>query len=127
MSWQTYVDNNLVGTGKIASAAIHGLKDGNVWATSPSFNVSQQEIQNILTAFQKADSIQANGFRLNNNKYFTLRAFDNSIYGKQGAGGVCVVKTNQAVLIGVYTEGTQPGEANAIVEKLADYLRSVNY
>jgi hypothetical protein len=39
MSWQGYVDNNLVGTGKITQAAIIGLK-GGVWATSADFNVS---------------------------------------------------------------------------------------
>ena len=39
MSWQGYVDTNLVGTGKISQAAIIGLK-GGVWATSSDFNVS---------------------------------------------------------------------------------------
>ena len=38
MSWQGYVDTNLVGTGKVSEAAIIGLK-GGVWATSPGFNV----------------------------------------------------------------------------------------
>lgn len=38
MSWQGYVDTNLVGTGKVSNAAIIGLK-GGVWATSPGFNV----------------------------------------------------------------------------------------
>jgi profilin len=37
------------------------------------------------------------------------------------------VKTKQAVLIGVYDQATQPGEATKIVEGLADYLISVNY
>ena len=39
---------------------------------------------------------------------------------------VCV-KTKQAVLIGVYAEPTQPGEATKVVEGLADYLISVSY
>lgn len=39
MSWQAYVDTNLLGTKKITKAAIHGL-DGNVWATSKGFSVS---------------------------------------------------------------------------------------
>ncbi len=37
------------------------------------------------------------------------------------------VKTKQAILIGVYDEKTQPGEAAKIVEGLADYLISVSY
>jgi profilin len=38
MSWQAYVDTNLVGTGKIAKAAIIG-QDGSSWACSQGFNV----------------------------------------------------------------------------------------
>lgn len=36
--------------------------------------------------------------------------------------GVCIVKTNRALLIGVYGAGMQPGNCNAVMEKLADYL-----
>lgn len=39
MSWQSYVDTNLVGTGNVSSAAIVGHK-GGVWASSPGFTVS---------------------------------------------------------------------------------------
>lgn len=39
---------------------------------------------------------------------------------------ICV-KTKMAVLIALYDENTQPGDATTIVEKLADYLISVNY
>ena len=38
MSWQSYVDDHLVGSGNVTKAAIVGL-DGNVWAQSPEFNV----------------------------------------------------------------------------------------
>lgn len=38
MSWQAYVDTNLVGTKKILKAAIYG-HDGSLWATSQGFNV----------------------------------------------------------------------------------------
>lgn len=40
MSWQSYVDTNLVGTGNVTSAAIVGLK-GGVWAASTGFTVSR--------------------------------------------------------------------------------------
>ena len=38
MSWQLYVDQNLLGTKKIENAAICGL-DGTIWAKSKGFNV----------------------------------------------------------------------------------------
>lgn len=45
----------------------------------------------------------------------------------QNADGVCLVKTGQAFLVGVYTEGIQPGNCTKVVEGLADYLISVGY
>lgn len=39
MSWQQYVDSNLVGTGHVSKAAIYGLNGGQ-WAVSPGFSVS---------------------------------------------------------------------------------------
>ena len=45
----------------------------------------------------------------------------------QGPDGVCVVKTNQAAVIGFYGEGQQPGQCNAVCEKLADYLKENSY
>lgn len=41
MSWQSYVDINLVGTGNVTSAAIVGVK-GGVWAASAKFTVSRR-------------------------------------------------------------------------------------
>jgi Profilin len=34
-SWQDYVNNQLVGTGNLATGAILGSSDGAVWACSP--------------------------------------------------------------------------------------------
>lgn len=40
MSWQAYVDNNLVGTGFVSQAGIYGINGGGVWASSAGFTVS---------------------------------------------------------------------------------------
>ncbi|KAJ3321535.1 profilin, required for normal timing of actin polymerization in response to thermal stress [Boothiomyces sp. JEL0866] len=126
MSWQAYVDTNLVGTGKIARAAIYG-HDGSLWATSKGFNVSSTEIQGILAAFKDATAIRANGLLVGGIKHIAIRADERSVYGKKGTGGVCCVKTKQAILIAMYEEPVQFGEATKVVEALADYLISVNY
>ncbi len=126
MSWQTYVDSNLVGSGAISKAAIVGL-DGNTWATSAGFQVTPQQALALINGFKDATGLRASGVELADTKYITLRADDRSIYGKKGTGGVITVKTGKAVLIGVYDEKTQPGVAANIVEKLADYLISVGY
>lgn len=39
---------------------------------------------------------------------------------------VCV-KTKQSILIGMYDDPIQPGEATKVVETLADYLIGVGY
>jgi hypothetical protein len=38
MSWQAYVDNNLVGTGTVTKGALFG-HNGGKWAASAGFNV----------------------------------------------------------------------------------------
>jgi hypothetical protein len=40
---------------------------------------------------------------------------------------VIIVKTTQAVLVAEYVSPVQAPEANTVVEKLADYLKSVGY
>lgn len=48
MSWQSYVDEQLVGTGNITQAAIVGL-DGNAWAQSAGFGLKVHIIIVITT------------------------------------------------------------------------------
>jgi len=126
MSWQTYVDSNLVGSGAVRKAAIVG-QDGNTWATSQGFTISKEEATTLIKAYKDPSAIRANGLRIAGTRYITLKADDRSIYGKQGSNGVVTVKTKQAVLIGVYDQNQQPGNAANVVEKLADYLIGVNY
>ncbi|TDL20284.1 profilin [Rickenella mellea] len=126
MSWQAYVDTNLVGSGKVSKAAILGLQ-GGVWASSPGYTLSTQEQQAVVAAFEKPDQALASGVRLAGQKYFVIQANGRSVYGKKQADGVILVKTNQAVLVAEYAAPIQAGEATPVVEGLADYLIGVGY
>ncbi|KAF9042995.1 profilin [Panaeolus papilionaceus] len=126
MSWQTYVDSNLLGTGKVAKAAIIGLQ-GGVWAHSPDFNISTAEQQAIIKGYSAPDTLQASGVRLGGEKYFTLSVLDRTIQGKKGPDGAVIVKTKQAVIIATYVAPVQSPELTPIVESLADYLINVGY
>lgn len=126
MSWQAYVDTNLVGTGAVTQAAIIG-HDGNTWATSAGFAVTPAQGQTLAAAFKDATAIRSSGFQIGDVRYVTIRADDRSIYGKKGSGGVITVKTTKAILVGVYNEKIQPGTAANVVEKLADYLIGQGY
>jgi len=126
MSWQTYVDTNLLGTGKISKAVILG-HDGSQWAASEGFTVPAGEATTLVKLFTDSDAVWSHGFTLEGQKYFGIKADDRSVYGKLGTGGAVCVKTTQAVLVGLYVDPTQPGEAATTVENLADYLIGVGY
>ncbi|KAF9077498.1 profilin [Rhodocollybia butyracea] len=126
MSWQAYVDTNLVGSGKVSKAAILGAA-GGVWASSAGFTLSAEEQQAITKAHSNPAATQASGLKIAGMKYFTLQANERSIYLKKAADGVVVVKTKQAILVCVYTAPIQAGETTTVVEGLADYLIGVGY
>ncbi|THH26774.1 hypothetical protein EUX98_g7414 [Antrodiella citrinella] len=128
MSWQTYVDSSLVGSGKIARAAILG-QAGGVWATSAGYNLSDEEQKAIVHAFNDLEGVRTKGFRAANRKFFTLQAVEGgrSIYGKIGADGCILVKTKQAVLVAEYAAPTQAPEATPVVETVADWLIAAGF
>ncbi|KAK0188519.1 profilin [Armillaria mellea] len=126
MSWQVYVDTNLVGSGRISRAAIIG-QQGGVWAASAGYNLSTEEQNAIINGYKNVSSVQASGIRAAGQKFFTLQANERSIYGKKAADGIVIVKTKQAILVAEYVAPTQAPEATPIVEGLADYLISVGY
>ncbi|WWC67358.1 uncharacterized protein I206_101266 [Kwoniella pini CBS 10737] len=127
MSWQAYVDDHLVATGKITKGAIIG-KQGGIWAASPGYNLAQNE-QDVLvkTAFTQPDQLRANGIHLNGFKFMTLQATPDEVIGRKGERGVFIIPTTQAILVAEYDAPISAPEANIVVAKLADYLKSVNY
>ncbi|KAF9356224.1 profilin, required for normal timing of actin polymerization in response to thermal stress [Mortierella sp. AD094] len=126
MTWQAYVDDNLVGTGKVSKAAIYG-HDGSLWAVTPGFSIEAAEFDKLFKAFDNPNDVQENGLYLEGQKYYYLRSGENSIYARLGATGVTCVKTSKAVLVGHYDEKMQAGECTVVVEALGDYLRGQKY
>ena len=61
MSWQDYIDTQLVGK-ELKEAVIAG-HDGNVWAKSSNFNVTPGEIQTILSNYTSQESLASAGLR----------------------------------------------------------------
>jgi len=130
MSWQAYVDTSLVGTGDVDKAAIFNSEGNSVWATSAGFQVTPQEMQEVVGAYKDTSmpkKVQSTGLHIAGEKYIVIKADDTSLYGKKGRTGVVIVKTKQALLITHYPEAVQPGTAANTVEKLGLYLSSVGY
>merc|ERR1711974_122293 len=71
MSWQTYVDKNLVGTGHCAQAAILG-HNGAVWAKSAGFDVTPAEGAALVKGFASPSPLFASGIHLNKVRSFAL-------------------------------------------------------
>lgn len=126
MSWQDYVDKQLLASRCITKAAIAGL-DGNVWAKSDNFEVTKDELSRLVQGFEKIDLLTSGGVTLAGNRYIYLSGHEKVIRAKCGKVGVHCVKTNQAVVVSLYEDPVQPQQAASIVEKLGDYLVSCGY
>ncbi|CAN8271080.1 unnamed protein product [Cochlearia groenlandica] len=129
MSWQTYVDENLmcdVGDGQghhLSAAAIVG-HDGSVWAQSANFpQVKEQEITEIMKDLEEPGHLAPTGMFLGGLKYMVIQGEPNAVIrGRKGAGGITIKKTGQAMVFGLYEEPLTPGQCNMVVERLGDYL-----
>ncbi|GJJ68663.1 profilin [Entomortierella parvispora] len=127
MSWQSYVDNNLVATGKVTKGAIFGL-DGSTWGISPDFQFAPEEIKKLVASFSNSDEAAAQGIYIGGKKFVFLRDDPGrSVYARLGATGIACAMTGQTVIVGFYDESIGSGDCTVIVEGLADYLRSVGY
>ncbi|KAK9142013.1 hypothetical protein Syun_011413 [Stephania yunnanensis] len=128
MSWQSYVDDQLVGSGQLASAAIVNLSEATVSARSSSFpEITDEEISAIIDGYKSPNSFYDNGFTIGGTAYMAVKADERSVYGKKEATGVCMAKTSQLLIIGVYDEKNQPSSAALVVEKLADFFIENGY
>jgi len=125
MSWDAYVNDQLIATGGVVGGAIIGL-DGGQWAAK-GVTLKAGEGAGLAALFKNPPDAFAKGIIINGLKYLCIKSDDKSIYGKKGATGVATAKTGQAIIIGYYDEKGQPGNAAKVVEALAEYLSSNGY
>ncbi|KAB8258130.1 profilin crystallized from sodium formate [Aspergillus pseudonomiae] len=127
MSWQSYVDTSLVGSGHIDKAAIFSGGGDNIWASTPGFSVTPAEIQSLITGFSDASSLHSNGVDLAGEKYQVVTANANTISGKKGTEGVYACKTNQVVVVAHSPDGVVHEQAARVVQALGEYLNGLGY
>ncbi|KAG6459780.1 profilin [Manduca sexta] len=126
MSWQDYVDKQLMASRCVTKAAIAG-HDGNVWAKSEGFEISKDEVAKIVAGFDNESLLTSGGVTIAGTRYIYLSGTDRIIRAKLGKVGVHCMKTQQAVVISLYEEPIQPQQAASVVEKLGDYLITCGY
>jgi len=101
--------------------------DWGVWAQTAGWTVTNNEWKKIVDGFASADALRAGGFTIGADKYFVLSADQSIIRAKKNNTGIIAVKATTAVVIGWFGETTQPGEASAIVERVASQLAERGY
>lgn len=126
MSWQDYVDKQLMASRCVTKAAIAG-HDGNVWAKSEGFEISKDEVAKIVAGFENESLLTSGGVTIAGSRYIYLSGTDRIIRAKLGKVGVHCMKTQQAVVVSLYEEPIQPQQAASVVEKLGDYLITCGY
>ena len=72
MSWQSYVDDQLLATKVVTKAVIAG-HDGSIWATSEGFKVTTEDIKKILANFENRDLLAQNGITVAETRYVVQR------------------------------------------------------
>ncbi|KAL2940182.1 Profilin-6 [Bienertia sinuspersici] len=81
------------------------------------------EIAAVVKDFDEPGTLAPTGLHLGGTKYMVIQGEPGAVIrGKKGPGGICIKKTGQALIIGIYDEPVTPGQCNMIVERLGDYL-----
>jgi len=126
MSWDSYVNDQLVGTGQVSKAAICGL-DGSCWAKSSDWAITPEECKKIADGLSNPGNFSMGGIVAAGTKFIYISHTDEVVRGKKKEGGLHITKTKQAFIIALYEDPIVPGQCANTVEALADYLRNSNY
>ncbi|XP_040566678.1 profilin [Lepeophtheirus salmonis] len=126
MSWESYVQEQLVATKMVTQAVICG-HDGNIWAQSLGFAVTAAELKTLASMYGSAEMLAQNGIVIAGTKYMYISSTDRVVRAKKGKGGIHCMKTTQAIILSVYETPVIPEQAASVTEKLGDYLISVGY
>ncbi|KAJ1900005.1 profilin, required for normal timing of actin polymerization in response to thermal stress [Kickxella alabastrina] len=138
-TWDSYVAS-LVGSGKIAMAAIYG-HDGGLWAKSEGLDLVAGEFEKISSGFEDPANLRMSGTYIGGTKFMTNQTDKSFIFAKYKSPSeenpnpnpnnfdcVMCAKTIHAIIIAcVPDNGTQAGEARAVIQSIADHLIGLGY
>lgn len=129
-SWDAYITDHLMtelpNGGALTSSAILG-QDGSVWAKSDDFpEITEEQSASIMSGFDDEAKLAEKGLYIGAQKFLVVQGIpEESIRGRLGEMGVCIKKTNTAMVVGIYGKGVQGGDCNVLVEGLGDYLKEM--
>jgi len=153
MSWDDYIEQQLISTESVDEAMILSRTDGTVWASTENFipraymqkvmNDAGEEVEKQVNEAEDLVEVAYNltipkhGLRINEVKYTPIRKMMQgseddgllTLYFKRVKGGGCLVATNQAIIIGTFDETKEhtSQHCNLAVENLGRYLKENNF
>ncbi|KAJ5833927.1 hypothetical protein N7474_002238 [Penicillium riverlandense] len=119
-----------MGSGQFDKAGILAADFSGLEASSPGFQLTQDDINTLAAAFSSSDNAFANGFSIGGEKFVTIKADERSLYGKkcfdpmQGKEGAIVVRATSCTIIAHHGESVQTTNAATVVENLVDYINN---
>lgn len=128
MSWQAYVDEQLLGK-DLDEACLAG-HDGVIWATSPGLGAQPDQVKALVKGMDDPSDLCSSGFAIGDLKYVYLSGIPGKVIRGKAKGqksGVHICLTKQAIIIGRYTDPVTGGQAAKTVENLGDYLTGLGY
>jgi len=126
MSWQAYIDSNLLASGQVTAAGIYDLQ-GNPWAYSAGFAAQIAEVASVSSHMAAdANALAATGVVVAGEKFMFVSGSDSEVYVKKGNEGVVFCKCNTCVIVGHHNDKIQPGACRTTVGKLQDFLKESN-
>lgn len=122
---QNLLHDSLISTSHCEKCALINRDDYTVKAASVGHQMSQQDVEALIDAFDNLTMAREKGIYFNEINYCCLRSDDDSIYAreKDGSKGLVMVQTEKCILMGTYSENMFPSICVEAIEKLADYFR----
>ena len=124
MSWQEYVDVELIGSGYCKTASIIGM-DGTEHAVSLNGHIEKNEITNLISLFGDAKKRQAgNKLKLKGNECVIKFGGDRTISCQieDSKDGFICVKTKQTIIVTGYGDYISHDDCWNVIQKFSDYL-----
>ena len=127
-TWGDYI-LKLLERGYVTDAALHGVKDGKRWATSPEFEVLPEEAKVVVDGFVDEEKLRQNGVHIAQIKYIVTYADSKLIVGEDASSGAgCVLfKCHTCVIIATHSKTIAAAQCQNVVERVGEFLRNKGY
>ena len=129
-TWDSYVQDVLLGSGYVRQAGILEHSGGHL-AKSVGFQINTKEFEHIIASMRVPDLGYKHGIWIGGH-HFRVRLADgqHGILGKDsddGLRGCSVCKTRKLLIIGLHDQSSTSVQCNEVVMNLGDFFRQKDW